>query len=58
MSRKSVEADVNRKFDIVSVYVYIYVYVRGGEEHSATPGSFLYLDHPTKSDVTSGKIAG
>ena len=23
-----------------------------------TPGTFLFLDRPTKSDVTSGKIAG
>ena len=29
--------------------------LRGGGEHSATPGTFLCLDHPTKSDVTSGK---
>ena len=37
------------------------VEIRGAGEHSATPerlALFLYLDHPTKSDVTSGKIAG
>ena len=33
-------------------------YSGAGENTLRSLALFLYLDHPTKSDVTSGKIAG